>query len=108
MPDEPASKPINLSTYTEATRRAVYDAVVAIYFSPTPEEFEEARADPDDHFVVTYTPDEAGLKIHHEFGRWFATWIRLETPPEIPEESRRELRVEEKPGAPFGIMLYEV
>jgi hypothetical protein len=45
--DTPTPTRIDLSTYTEATRRAVYDAVVAIYFSPTPEEIAAAEADPE-------------------------------------------------------------
>lgn len=40
MPDNPTTQRMDLSTYTEATRRAVYDAVVAIYFNPTPEDIE--------------------------------------------------------------------
>jgi hypothetical protein len=33
--DAPTPKRIDLSTYTEPTRRAVYDAVVAMFFSST-------------------------------------------------------------------------
>jgi len=109
MPDDRSPQKLDLSTYTEATRRAVYDAVVAIYFSPSPEEIVASEADPENHFVITYSPDAAGLKIYHELGRWLVTWLRLEMPTDVPEELRRELLiVEEVPGAPFGIMLYEI
>jgi len=109
MSDGRSPQKLDLSTYTEATRRAVYDAVVAIYFSPSPEEIAASEADPENHFVITYSPDAAGLKIYHELGRWLVTWLRLEMPADLPEELRRELlTVEEVPGAPFGIMLYEI
>jgi hypothetical protein len=109
MPDNPTTQRMDLSTYTEATRRAVYDAVVAIYFSPSPEEVAASDADPENHFVITYSPDAAGLKVYHELGRWLVTWLRLEMPADLPEELRRELLiVEEVPGAPFGILLYEI
>jgi hypothetical protein len=81
---------------------------VAIYFSPTPEEIAAAQADRENQSVITYSPDEAGLKVYHELGRWIVTFLRLEFSPDIPEEFRRELLlVEELPTAPFGIMLYE-
>ncbi len=91
MPENaPTPKRIDLSTYTETTRRAVYDAVVAIFFNPTPEEIAAAQADPENHPVITYSPDDAGLKVYHELGRWF----------------RRELfLVEEVPTVPHGILL---
>jgi hypothetical protein len=109
MADNPTTQHMDLSTYTEATRRAVYDAVVAIYFNPSPEEIAASDADPENHFVITYSPDTAGLKVYHELGRWLVTWLRLEMPPDVPEELRRELLiVEEVPGAPFGILLYEI
>jgi hypothetical protein len=107
--DAPTPKLIDLSTYTEATRRAVYDAVVAIFFSPTPEEIAAFQADPENHPAITYSPDEAGLKIYHELGRWIVTWTRLEFSADIPEEFRRELLlVETAPAAPYGILLHEV
>jgi hypothetical protein len=107
--DAPTQR-IDLSTYTEPTRRAVYDAVVAIFFSSTPEEITaaQAEADPETH-TVTYSPDEAGLKVYHELGRWIVTWMRLEVSADIPEEFRRELLlVEEVPTVPHGILLREV
>jgi hypothetical protein len=61
--EAPTQKRIDLSTYTEPTRRAVYDAVVAIFFSSTPEEITAAQADPENHTVIiNYSPDEAGAQ----------------------------------------------
>jgi len=106
--DAPTPRRIDLSTYTEATRPVVYDAVVAIFFSPTPEEISASQADPENHPVITYSPDEAGLKVYHELGRWVVTWMRLELSADIPEEFRRELfLVEEVPTVPYGILLLE-
>jgi hypothetical protein len=51
--------------------------------------------------MITYSPDEAGLKVYYELGRWIMTWMRLEVSADIPEEFRRELLlVEEVPTAP--------
>jgi hypothetical protein len=109
--DAPTPKRIDLSTYTEPTRRAVYDAVVAIFFSSTPEEITAAQAEaaPETHTVITYSPDEAGLEVYYELGRWIVTWMRLEVSADIPEEFRRELLlVEEVSTVPHGILLREV
>jgi hypothetical protein len=103
----PIPQRIDLSTATEATRRAVYDAVVAIYFSPTPE------ASPPSALTRRLTPSSptrrTRLKVYKEHGNWYVTWMRLEFPEEIPGEFRRELfQVEEEPSARFGIALLEV
>lgn len=83
----------DLTRYTEATRRTLYDLLVRIQF---------ARGTP-------YDPEAAGLLVIHAFGRWFATWIDLESPEDWPERRRRELvRIEPDPDAPEGIMLFEV
>jgi len=107
--EAPTPKRIDLSTYTEPTRRAVYDAVVAMFFSSTLEEITPAQADSENHATIAYSPDEAGLKVYYELGRWIVTWMRLEVSADIPEEFRRELLlVEEVPTVPHGILLREV
>ncbi|HSF42103.1 MAG TPA: hypothetical protein VLT87_20045 [Thermoanaerobaculia bacterium] len=84
---------LDLSRYTEATRRELYDRIVLIQFPP----------------ATPYEPDAAGLLVFHAFGRWFGTWVDLEAPEDWPEGRRRELvRIEPAPDAPEGIMLYEV
>ena len=94
MPELTGSLPApDLSRYTEATRRSVYDRVVRIQFTPE----------------TPYTPDDAGLVVFYALGRWFGTWLDLESREDCPESVRREMvRIEPAPDAPEGIMLYEV
>jgi hypothetical protein len=107
MPNHPESTPIDLTRVTEATRRALYDAVVAIHFSPTPEEIREARR--SEEWYPTHTADECRVSIAYLAGRWFANWLIPEAPADAPEDQRYEvLRVEPNLSAPFGIELYEV
>jgi hypothetical protein len=77
---------IDLAQVTESTRRSLYDATVANYFSPTPEEVRQAAEDPEDHWVPDYSPDEAGLTVAWALGRWFAVWRCLEEPEDAPAE----------------------
>ncbi len=79
---------IDLSQVTESTRRALYDATVENYFSPTPEEVRQAAEDPEDHWVPDYSSDAAGLTVVWALGRWFAAWRCLEEPEETPAELR--------------------
>jgi hypothetical protein len=98
----PIPPPIDLPLVTEATRRALYDAAVAVHF-PDPDE----PHDPDD-FVPVYSPDAAGLTVAHCWGRWFITWLMLEEPSYLPESRRREvLRVIENPEAAYGLAFLE-
>ena len=77
-----------LTRDTEATRRALYDAVVAVHFKPTPEEVRQAAEDPENHWVPDYGPDEAGLTVEYRYGRWSAVWRSLEVGDDEPEELR--------------------
>ncbi|HEV7671550.1 MAG TPA: hypothetical protein VGS22_23775 [Thermoanaerobaculia bacterium] len=72
--------PLDLSRYTEASRRALYDFISAEYFNGAP----APGADSDD-FVETRSPDEAGLMVFYALGRWFAVW-RMADPPPMPRE----------------------
>jgi hypothetical protein len=76
--DSTSRPPIDLSRVTERTRRQVYDAVAEVFFDRT----ESSR---------TYSPEEAGLAVHHFAGRWFAVWLDLDAPVELPEEVRRQV-----------------
>jgi len=90
------STPPDLSRMIEATRRAVYDAVVAVHFT-------------DPEHPAPYTPEDAGLVVFYVFGRWFATWVRLDEPANLPEHQRREvLRIQADPTWPHGLAFYEV
>jgi hypothetical protein len=103
MPELPAVYPtprLDLTRYTEATRRELYARIVDIQFSP---KFPAGV----DWAPPLYTPDEAGLMVFFVFGRWFATWTNLEEPTYLPEHRRVEL-VRIQANSPDDIMLYEV
>ena len=101
----PSSLPpgLDLETYSEATRRALYDIVVAVH-STAPAEVALGDYHPG------YTPDQAGLVIDFSRGRWLAGWCRLEETGSDLAESRRQalVRIQAHPGAPFGVAFYEV
>ncbi|HVR99525.1 MAG TPA: hypothetical protein VMW27_23075 [Thermoanaerobaculia bacterium] len=78
--------PVDLTQVTESTRRALYEATVATYFSPTPEEVRQAAEDPENHWVPDYSPDDAGLAVVWALGRWFAAWRCLEESEDAPAE----------------------
>ena len=63
---------------TEATRRELYDEVVAVHFNPSAEEVRRAAEDPENHWVPDYGPEAAGLTVFKVFGRYFAVWRSLE------------------------------
>jgi hypothetical protein len=101
----PSSVPpgLDLETYSEATRRALYDIVVAVHFM-APGEPAPGDCHPE------YTPDQAGLVVDFIRSRWLAGWCRLEeTSGDLPESRRQALvRIQADPGAPFGVAFYEV
>ena len=104
-PTKPSSLPsdLDLEVYTEATRRALYDIVVAVHFMAP------AEVAPGDSYP-NYTPDQAGLVVHFLGGRWLAEWSRLEeTDSDLPGSRRQALvRIQADPGAPCGVAFYEV
>ncbi|HVR98240.1 MAG TPA: hypothetical protein VMW27_16605 [Thermoanaerobaculia bacterium] len=94
---------IDLNQVTESTRRALYDAVVEVHFSPTPAEVRRAAEDPDNHWAPDYGPDKAGLSVLWIYGRWIASWRSLEEPEEAPAEVRwTVLRISSDPEHGFG------
>jgi hypothetical protein len=102
----PPSRPpdLDLEVYSEATRRALYDIVVAVHFTAPAE---VARGD----WYPDYSPDEAGLAVHFFRGRWLACWTRLEeaASDDLPESRRQAfVRIQAAPGAPFGVAFHEV
>ena len=88
--DEHAPVDFDLDQNDEATRRILYDFVVWDYFVPHPLE------DSGDITVPRYRPEECGLRVFFEHGRWFVTWLKLEKDGSQPESKRRELLVFEK------------
>jgi hypothetical protein len=101
----PSSLPpgLDLETFSEATRRALYDIVVAVHFTAP------AEVPPGDCYP-TYTPDQAGLVVDFCRGRWIAGWRRLEEANSDLPEFRREslVRIQAAPEAPYGVAFYEV
>jgi hypothetical protein len=75
--------PLDLTRYSEKTRRALFDRIEADHFSPNPRTILDVIARGD--FAETRTADEAGLRIHYILGRWFAYW-RVSEPIENPTE----------------------
>ena len=100
--------PIDLSQVTEATRRALYDAVAAIHFNPSPEEIREARR--NEEWYQRHDPDECELTVLYILGRWIAYWrVWEEVEEDAPESHQWEVvRVESHPSAPYGIEFSEV
>ena len=105
MPEHPQFIPSSsLRRYTEATRRALYDATVAVHFPPA------GLADAEE-CAPSYSPDDAGLTILYVGDRWLALWEMVEERdnPELPPDRKRELlRIAADPSLPFGIAFSEV
>jgi hypothetical protein len=103
--DEENSKPsphppgLDLEASSETTRRALYDAVVAVHFT-APAELRPGDWYPD------YSPDQAGLVVFRTHGRWLAGWSMLEEAnnSDLPESRRYELvTIQANPEAPHGV-----
>ena len=98
-----AAPVLDLTVGSEATQRLLVDLVVKDNFTAKP------LADPGDVWTPAYTPEEAGLAVFFERGRWFAVWRKLEVPEGAPEAERWEvLRLEENPEKPGTIVYQEV
>ena len=102
MPELPSVyPPLDLTRYSEHAQREIYARVVAIQFAPL--------LVGNDWTLPAYSPDDAGLMVFYIFGRWFAVWMNMEEPEDVPLSRRIELvRVQAAPDKPEGIMLYEV
>jgi hypothetical protein len=98
-----AAPVLDLTVESEAVQRLLYDLVVKDNFTAKP------LADPGDVWTPAYTPEQAGLEVFFERGRWFAVWRKLEVPEGAPEAERWEvLRLEENPDKPGSIVYLEV
>jgi len=86
---------VDLTKGDTTTQQVLYSYVLRAYFSP------QLLGDPGDVFIPDYDADQAALRVFFEHGRWFATWIKLEEPADLPEAERRELLVidQDKDGA---------
>jgi hypothetical protein len=81
---------LDLHRHDESTRQVLHDHVIWGYFTP------RALDDPGDLTVPRYTPEECGLRVFFDHGRWFVTWLKLEKDSSQPEAERRELLLFEK------------
>jgi hypothetical protein len=103
---------LDLEVFTEATRRQLYDIVVAVHFSVTPAERAAYEADPENHWnhwIPTFTPDQSGLVVGRFAGRWFALWTILDAPADLPECRRLALvTITEDPSSRHGVAFHEV
>jgi hypothetical protein len=91
--DEPAAEAeaaVDLTSGDEATQRILYARVLKDYFLPL------LLDDAGCVSIPPYTPEQAGLRVYFEHGRWFVTWMKLEEDKARPESERRELLVFEK------------
>jgi hypothetical protein len=110
--NESTSAALDLTHYTEATRRELYDRLVRLLrASPEgpPGARESAAVEGETEPVPEFDPMASQLMAFHAFGRWFAAWTSLDVPEGLPEHLRWELvRIQPSPESPEGIMLFEV
>jgi len=91
---------LDLSVFSEETRLALYEVVVAENFSRT------ALEPPGEEWVPPYTAEQAGLEVVFAWGLWFATWWKLELPQDLPEAERREILILEESPDSSGTLNY--
>ena len=90
---------LDFSVFSEETRRRLYEVVATENFGPTDQE-------PGEETVPQYTAEQAGLEVIFVWGRWFATWWKLELPETLPEAERREILVLQESHNPPGMLAY--
>ncbi|HVT61844.1 MAG TPA: hypothetical protein VHR45_26035 [Thermoanaerobaculia bacterium] len=85
-----------------------YDLVVAVHFTATPEERAAYAADPENHWIPTYSPEQAGLVVGFVLDRWVASWEWLDEPADVPACRRRAVvTITQDPGSPYGVAFHE-
>jgi hypothetical protein len=99
-PPSPPS-PLDLDAYSEATRRALYDIAVSVFFT--------GPQDPDLH-QPPQTPEDAGLVVFWIFDRWFCVFQPWLAPEEgfLPPWARWIVsRITASPEALYGVTFHE-
>ena len=76
---------LDLTKDDPETEQILYALVVRDYFSL------HLLDDEGDVHVPLYTPEECGLRVYFQYGRWFVTWLKLEEDMSRPEALTREL-----------------
>jgi hypothetical protein len=96
-PIPPFPPRFDLDAYSEATRRALYDLTVAVYFT-------------DEEDPLPYSPEVAGLVVFWAFDRWYAVWQPTPDPEDgvLPPWARwMVLRIASHPETPCGVIYHE-
>lgn len=94
---------LDLSKYSEAVRRELYDRIREHEFLGSAEEADEGDERPGE----PSTAEAAELQIHFFAGRWLAQWRRPGVPESEPEARRIELLRIKAADDPRGYMLHE-
>jgi hypothetical protein len=93
-PVTPPAVSLDLSLFSETTRRALYDRLVQDELSPL---------DPSS------LPEDLELNVSFAFGRWFASWLKPEEPGDAPESARRALYLlSQSPASPGQVFYTEI
>lgn len=83
---------LDLTTEDPATQQLLHEVVVRDHFSV------KLLDDEGDVDVPLHTPEECGLRVFFQYGRWFVTWMKLEESMNRPEALTRELlRIDRSP-----------
>ncbi len=75
LDDDQTAGGLDLSRDDEATRQRLHAITEWRYFTPHP------LGDPGDFHVPAHTSEACELRVFHDFGRWLATWKRLDGGP---------------------------
>lgn len=81
---------LDLDTDDPATAREIEEFVVWSFFSHHP------SGDPWEILMPQFTPEQGGLKVFYQHGRWFCTWLKLDEDMSRPENDTRQLMVVNK------------
>lgn len=76
---------LDLTKDDPAVQERLYELVVQERFSL------RLLVDEGDIDIPLYTPEECGLHVFFQYGRWFVTWLKLEEDMSRPEALSREL-----------------
>jgi hypothetical protein len=78
---------LNLTRNDPAAGEALYAFAVRRYFSL------RLLDDPGYIYIPKHSPEECQLRVFHEYGRWWLTWLKLEEDMSRPEALTRQLLV---------------
>ena len=71
----------------DVVHRGAEGSGLAVHFTATAEERQAYEAAPENHWIPTFSPEDAGLVVFSALGRWWATWLMVDEPADLgPEE----------------------